>query len=103
MRGHVFKRGSSRSYKVELGRHLNGRRVQRSKGGFARRKDAEAALADVLGRHDRGDMLETTRLSVEQFLVEHWLPSLHDLRPNTVLAHSTQVRLHIVPHVGHLP
>lgn len=34
------------------------------------------------------------------FLVDQWLPSLHDLRPNTRLSYETLARLHVLPHLG---
>lgn len=103
MRGHVYRRGSTWSYRVELGRDRNGARRQRSKGGFARRRDAEAALAAVLTSEERGEVPEPTRLTVGQYLIAEWLPALHDPRPNTLLSYSTLVRLHITPHIGDIP
>lgn len=50
MRGHVYKRVTSWTVVYDEGHDENGRRRQRSKGGFATRRDAQRFLTDVLSR-----------------------------------------------------
>jgi len=103
MRGHAFKRGNTWSYKFDLDVGADGRRRQRSKGGFASKRKAQAALAEELARTSQGRALEPTRMTVAEYLQAQWLPSLHDLRPNTRLSYETLARRHVVPHVGQIP
>jgi len=103
MRGHVFKRGNTWSYKFDLDVGADGRRRQRSRGGFASKRKAQAALAEELARTSHGRALEPTRMTVAEYLQGQWLPSLHDLRPNTRLSYETLARRHVVPHLGQIP
>jgi integrase len=48
VRGHVRKRGSSWTVVYDEGRSDDGKRIQRSKGGFATRREASAFLTDEL-------------------------------------------------------
>ena len=53
MTGNIYKRGSSWSVRYDEP-SPDGRRKQRSKGGFATRKDAQRFLTDALARLDSG-------------------------------------------------
>jgi hypothetical protein len=49
LKGTVKLRGKTWSYTVDIGKDpLTGKRKQKSKGGFARKIDAEAALCKLL-------------------------------------------------------
>lgn len=100
MRGHVIKRGKTWSFVHDLERLPDGRRRQLWKGGFATRKEAEAALAASLAALAKGMEPSRRRITLEGYLTTEWLPSLHDLRPNTRLSYSTLARRHLLPHLG---
>ena len=100
MRGHVFKRGSTWSYKYDADPGADGRRRQRAKGGFATKKEAQTALSTELTQRAHAQAVEPTKTTMADYLQGQWLPSLHDLRPNTRLSYETLTRLHIVPHIG---
>jgi hypothetical protein len=53
-----------------------GKRRRRRGGGFATRRDAEAALREVLTKRDRGQLVQTTTMTVREFLVDQWLPAM---------------------------
>jgi integrase len=76
---------------------------QRSKGGFARRKDAEAWLADQLARIGKGDRRVLNRPSnqaVSDYLAG-WLEGRrHDLKPSTFAGYEAVIRSWVLPHVG---
>ncbi len=100
MRGHVFKRGSTWSFIHDVGRRADGRRQQSLKGGFATRREAQAALSESLAQNAKGGVQDPGRLTLREYLLDQWLPTLHDLRPNTRLSYETLTRLHLLPHLG---
>ena len=52
MRGHVRKRGNTWSVVYDEGRDENGRRIQRWRGGYRTKGEAEQALTKVLDALD---------------------------------------------------
>lgn len=80
MHGHVYKRGSAWTYVADSGRDpATGRRRQRSKGGFATRKTAEAAMREYLHGREAGQLGEPTSATVGEYL-DRWLSNVE---PNT--------------------
>ena len=63
MRGSIVKRGRRFSVVVE-----------KWHSGFERRRDAERALAEILGRLESGNYIEPARLSFGAYLTEPGCP-----------------------------
>lgn len=85
MKGHFKKRGSSWYYWVELDRGPDGQRRQKSRGGFKTRKDAERAFGELRDEVRRGAYVEPSKLSLNRYLEEEWLPSIEaSVRPTTL-------------------
>lgn len=117
MRGTVEKYQTSHGdrwrirYELPSGPH--GERRQRSKRGFARQRDAERALREILGAVEAGTYVEPVNDTVEQWLYE-WLQSRKPadpsgarrhrgkLAPSTWAQYRTYIRSFIVPVIGHL-
>ncbi len=72
MKGSVKKRGNAYRYIVDIGRDpLTGKRKQLTKGGFKRKKDAEAALNEVLNEvHTQGYVVPSQE--VFSSFIENW-------------------------------
>jgi integrase len=101
MRGHVRKRGSSWTVVYDEQPDENGKRRQRSKGGFATQKAAQRFLTDQLSRIDGGIYTEPSKLTVADFLEHEWLPAVEGtLRPLSVQRYRSVVRLYIKPRIG---
>lgn len=84
MRGHFKKRGNRWYYWSELPPGTDGRRRQKSMGGFATRRQAERAFAEFRSQLLTTDYVEPTKLTVSQFLQEVWLPGIEvTIRPST--------------------
>ncbi len=80
------------------------KRRRRRGGGFATRRDAEAALRDVLSQRDRGQLVQTTTITVREFLVDQWLPSMRmSIGPTTLEGYRGNIERYILPRVGDLP
>jgi len=103
MRGHVRKRGSSWTVVYDEGQDERGKRRQRSKGGFATRREAQAFLTDVLSRLGDGSYAAPSKTTVGEYLGREWLPAVENtLRPLSYTKYNSVVRPRIVPHIGHL-
>jgi integrase len=100
MRGHVRKRGSTWCVVVDVGRNERGKRVQKWHSGFGRRKDAERALTEILGRLESGAYVEPSKLTVRGFLEDEWLPAVRaSLRPLTFESYELNI-VRVVDSIG---
>jgi integrase len=96
-------RGSTWTYQFTVGSARDGTRRTISKGGFARRKDADAALADALARYGKGDRRVLNRPSNQPLgdYLTGWLESRRPtLKPSTLAGYEAVVRSWVVPHIG---
>ena len=102
MRGHVHKRGSTWTV-VHDEPSPDGKRRQRSKGGFDTRRDATRYLTDALARIDGSTYASPSKLVLAEYLTDEWLPAVEGtLRPLSVTRYRAVVRLYVVPHIGHV-
>jgi integrase len=102
--GSVRQRGTTWTVVFDEPR-ADGRRRQRSKGGFRTRKDAERYLREQLVSLDAGTYMAPHKLTVAIYLAEHWLPAMQarGLRPSTLARYESHVRCAITPALGGLP
>ncbi len=97
-RGSVRKRGNTwTAYWFVT--TAEGNRRQRSKGGFRTKGDGRQFLIDKLARIQDGTNSEPRKITVGQFLREHWLPSL-DKRPTTVQSYKLTAEKWLIPYLG---
>ena len=94
MKGSVFKRctrcgrrvkrrtcdkcGSSAyrwAFVVDVGRDADGKRIQHSRSGFAKKADADRALQEVLSSLNDGTFVQPSDLTVAGVFLDVWLPS----------------------------
>jgi integrase len=83
----------------------DGRRKQVWRGGFAREKDAIAALRAYTGATDRGEVIEPVVMTVSEYL-DKWAAGLaspdRDLRPSTIESYRQIVEVHAKPRLGQI-
>lgn len=80
MKGYVYKRGNTYTYVVDLGRDpITGKRKQKTKGGFRKKKDAEAALRKVLTELDENRYVELSKEPFGEYL-NYWFSSHYQKR-----------------------
>jgi integrase/predicted RNA-binding Zn-ribbon protein involved in translation (DUF1610 family) len=73
------------------------------KGGFATRRECEAALAKILAALEAQTFTPPTKVTVKQFLTAEWLPTVKgSLRPTTYASYVMLTREHILPRLGSL-
>ncbi len=104
MRGSVVKRGKSYSIVVDLGRDPETRkRQQKWHSGYRTKRDAEAALAEMIGNVNKGTYIKKTRQTVDEF-VDEWLAAIEPtVRPATHYSYARNLRLHVLPYIGSAP
>lgn len=93
-------RGSTWTYQFATPKG-DGRRFV-TKGGFATKKAAQAALTEALADHGRSPVaiVEPSKMPLRTYLVAEWLPTLRSLKPSTRKGYADLVDAYIVPHVG---
>lgn len=80
------------------------KRKQQTKAGFKTRKEAQAALNDILGSLQRGTYVGPSKATLADFLQNEWLPAIEGtIRPSTLRSYLLQVEKHIVPRLGSVP
>ena len=81
-----------------------GKRRQRSKGGFKTKRQAQAYLTKVVGQVQKGELVEPSKLTLREYLLEQWLPTVRSsLRPSTWESYSSVVERHVLPALGATP
>jgi integrase len=102
MRGHVRKRGKTWAIVYDEGRDENGRRIQKWRGGFETKRDAQRELNKVLDALNSGTYVEPTKLMTGAYLLE-WVASISDVRPSTRASYEANIKRHVNPALGHIP
>jgi integrase len=93
------KQHGSWSYKVDLPTDA-GRRRQAVKGGFATKRDAEQAMADVMAKAGAGMVALPSRLTVDAYL-DQWLVTVKPtLAPAAWTNYRSCVDLYVRPRLG---
>ena len=103
MRGHFKRRGNSWYFWVELPPGLDGRRRQKSMGGFATRRQAEQAFARFRDELTTRGYLEPTKLTVSQFLDDVWLPGIEATIRLSTVDHYRNSAVYVQGAIGSLP
>lgn len=99
MKGTVWQRGKTWTYAFSV--EQGGKRRQISKGGYRTKKLAQEALSEALVGHQRGERVEPTKLTVERYLVDEWLPvASARLKASTIGGYSHIIDKRLVPHLG---
>ncbi len=104
MRGSVVKRGKTYSVVLDVGRDpQTGKRRQKWHSGYRTKREAEAALAELVGNVNRGTYVERTRQTLNEF-VDDWLTAIEPtVRPATHYSYARNLRLHVLPYLGSVP
>lgn len=71
MNGHFYKRGKTWTYVIRIEDPITGKKKQKSKGGFPRRNDAEAAARKILAEVDEHKYVEPSKETFSSY-IEEW-------------------------------
>jgi integrase len=73
----------------------------RSKGGFARKSDAQAALTEALAQHAQPGRVEPSKMTLAEYLRDEWLPVVRRTKkPTTAATYAHYVEKRIIPALG---
>jgi integrase len=99
MKGTIWKRGDTWTYQFAVTR--NGKRSFVNKGGFRTKREAQDALTEALAAYQKGARVEPSKLTVQEYLEDRWLPVIeHSVKPTTFRGYSDIVSNRIIPHLG---
>jgi hypothetical protein len=103
MRGGTRRHGKGWGWFFSAPDPATGMRRFYSRNGFSTKKAAQEALSAELARFHNGAFVEPSKLTVEAFLLEQWLPAVEGrLRPSTRANYQTNLQVHIIPALGAL-
>lgn len=100
-RGFVKRRGPTWTayWKVDTTTGLK----QRTKGGFATRREAQAFLAETVAGLQTGRFTEPSKLTLADYLLNRWIPGrAGSLRPSTLDSYRRLIERRLVPSLGHV-
>ena len=94
MRGSIIRRGKSYSVVLDLGRDPEtGKRRQKWHSGYRTKREAEVALADLVGSVNRGTYVAPSKQSFAEFAAD-WLEAIKPtLRDSTHYSYTRNLRL----------
>jgi integrase len=87
-------------FQAELVAGQGGARRRKRKGGFATRREAQAALVDLLDRVQKRTHVDAGRQSVGEYL-DLWMAGKVGLRSSTRRSYEEHLRLYLKPGLGH--
>ena len=88
---------------VDTGTGPDGKRRQAKRRGFPTKKAAAEALDNLRVDSRQGTFVQPNRQTLAAFLVDEWLPTeRRKLATSTWESYERNVRLHIIPAVGHI-
>lgn len=71
--------------------------------GYATRKEAERALRDRVSAFENQSFVAGTRLTVGEYLADHWMPLLRDrIKPTTRDSYRRMLEAYVVPRIGRI-
>ncbi len=100
MKGYIRKRGKSYAYTVDIGRDpITGKRKQKSKSGFKTKKEAQAALAELIASVEKGTFYELRKVKFREF-AEDYLYKIYKnkVKPSTFEYTEALLENHIFPY-----
>lgn len=99
MKGYFQKRGKTWYYKVDIGKDEQGKRIQKTKGGFKTKKEAEKACNELLSQVNKGEYFEPSNMTLKEFLHE-WIETAakQTVRVTTLEAHQYSIKSRIGLH-----
>lgn len=104
MRGHIKKRGENWSVIVELPKDtIAGKRKQKWYTVKGNKKDAETFLTEKLRELDTGLLIDTKKMTLEEYL-DYWIVEACEnrLKTTTLEGYKHNIEKHIKPILGHI-
>jgi integrase len=73
MKGYIRKRGKVYSFTVDIGKDpLTGKRKQKTRSGFKTKKEAQAALAALINKVEKGESVDFRKSLFREFAIDYF-------------------------------
>jgi integrase len=80
---------------------LTDERRRETKGGFATRREAQAAMSKVAVAVEEQTHVMNARVTLREYLAKEWLPAIeHTIRSTTYRSYLQHVECHVLPYLG---
>ncbi len=102
MKGYVRKRGNKYSFTVDIGKDpRTGKRKQKTVSGFKTKKEAQAALAELVTSVEKGTYIELEKKSFEDFAISYFEKTYKNkVKPSTYDRQYSVLMNRIIPWFG---
>lgn len=92
-------------YSVEVGTDAaTGKRERKKVGGFATKREAEKACAEVVAKVHDNRYIDGSKVSVREFLVDEWLPTMEmAIEGSTWTGYKEHIHRYVLDRVGDMP
>lgn len=100
MKGYIRKRGNTYSFTIDIGRDPQGKRKQKTKGGFKTKKAAQEALNEIVYEVNKGVYVIDTNSTVQELSLEWYENNKHKWVNTTADVTFRTVNRWINPHLG---
>jgi integrase len=102
MKGYIRKRGNAWSFTVDIGKDARtGKRKQKSQSGFKTKKEAQAALAELVNNVEKGNYHEPHKRLFREFATDYFENTYkHKVKATSFETDWHVVRTHLIPFFG---
>ncbi|MDQ8736185.1 Arm DNA-binding domain-containing protein [Paenibacillus sp. LHD-38] len=98
------RKNGTYAYTIDMGKHPEtDTRRQKMIAFFTNKKEAEAALANVLSDLGSGSYVEETKETVQEYFTKFLDIKRPNLRPGTAKNYKWLINYHIIPQLGQVP
>jgi integrase len=90
------------AFRAYVAKNAQGRWIEQFRSGFPSRREAERALHELLTSLQRGPYVETSKMTLAQFLREEWLPATAPPRVKfeTWNDRKRNLEIYVIPSIG---
>jgi integrase len=92
-------------FSVDVGTDAaTGKRKRKKVGGFSTKREAEKAMAEVVSKVHQNRYVESSKLSVHEFLVGEWLPTMEmAIEGSTWTGYKEYIHRYVLDRIGDVP
>jgi integrase len=100
MKGYIRKKGKKWSFTVDIGRDpITGKRKQKTRSGFDTKKEAQAALAELVNSVEKGEYYEPRKKTFKEFARDYFEKTyINRVKPTTFDRSTSLLEKQILPY-----
>jgi integrase len=100
MKGYIRKRGKVYSFTVDIGKDpISGKRKQRTRSGFKTKKEAQAALAELVNKVEKGETVDFRKTIFKDFAIEYYEKNyINKVKPTSYDVSLRLLQAQIIPY-----